>query len=173
MLKNDDAVLYTCRSIYAEWVSERNPDTDRDVLMAQLLGHDKDDITSANSYQKVTLTDATLEDAEEEFSQKEHRESVPSVGRKHKRSEKAVITKKQQTQTSKLIKLLAELQSEADSEGRAVSGINKWAIEHLKQHPDAVFTQTMITKLKGSSRPAIAKWLKITPESDQIVKPGK
>jgi hypothetical protein len=164
MLLNDNANLYLCRSIYANWAAENQPDKDRDIVMADILGHEKDDVMTVNSYQDVQLVDTTIEDAEEHYkaSLQKDRKRVAATGRQQVESK--AHTKTQLKDAERLSKRLEKLQPQADAEGRAVGNINQWAIEYLKDSPDAEFTQTMITKAKGSSRPAIKKWLDLTSD---------
>lgn len=167
LLFNDSATLYTCRSIYANWVAESRPDEDRDIVMASVLGHEKDDVMTVNSYQDVKLNDTPATKAEaaykEYLSTRGDRERVAAIGREL--TESKGYTQGQIKDAERLSKRLEKLQSQADLEGRAVGGINQWAIEHLKEKPDAEFTQTMITRAKGSSRPAIKKWLELTKKA--------
>ena len=159
MLLNDNAVLYTCRSVYANSVAELHPDTDRDILMAGILGHEHDDVNTVNSYQAVYLTDDSIESCAESYSaaKPKKRKRVAALGlEKTEESEQ----KKPATRNKRAV-AFEKMQAEADQFGRAVSSLHAWAVEYLKSNPDAVFTQTMITKTRSTSRPAIKKWLEL------------
>lgn len=159
MLLNDNAVLYTCRSVYANSVAEANPDTDRDILMAGILGHEHDDVNTVNSYQAVYLTDDSIESCAESYSaaKLKKRKRVAALG-----LEKTEETRDKKPGTrNKRAVAFEKMQAEADQLGRAVSALHTWAVEYLKSNPEAIFTQTMITKTKPTSRPAIKKWLEL------------
>lgn len=159
MLLNYNAVFYTCRSVYANIVAEMHPDTDRDILMAEILGHEHDDVNTVNSYQTVYLTDDSIESCAESYSaaKLKQRKRVAALGlEKTEESEQ----KKPATRNKRAV-AFEKMQAEADQLGRAVSSLHKWSVEYLRSNPNAVFTQTMITKTKPTSRPAIKKWLEL------------
>ncbi len=159
MLLNDNAVLYTCRSVYANTVAEMHPDTDRDILMAGILGHEHDDVNTVNSYQAIYLTDDSIESCAESYStaKPKKRKRVAALGLE---KTEEIEQKKPATRNKRAV-VFEKMQADADQLGRAVSSLHAWAVEYLKSHPDAIFTQTMITKTKPTSRPAIKKWLEL------------
>ena len=162
MLFNHDVELYTCRSIYAEIVAMRNPELDRDALMSDILGHSRADTVTAQSYQGVTITSESLDAvaAEYERQKAERPEIVLATGRtkKEDKGPSAACIKRAEARADRLKKM----QPEADAAGKAVSGINAWAIDFIQSNPDVVLTQTLISKVRPSSRPAIKKWLQMT-----------
>lgn len=157
MLLNNDAVLYTCRSVYANLAAELNPDADRDLYMAEILGHEHDDLNTVNSYQGIALTNDAITTCMGSYREaiKKTRKRVEPLGKKKPKPEPKPVTP---TNNRRAV-AFAKMQGEADNIGRAVSALHTWAVEYLKSYPDAVFTQTMITRLKPTSRPAIQKWL--------------
>lgn len=161
MLLNDNAVLYTCRSVYANIVAEMHPDTDRDILMAGILGHEHDDVNTVNSYQSVYLTDDSIESCAKSYSaaRLKDRKRVAALGLE--KAEEVEQEQKKPATRNKRAVAFEKMQGEADKLGRAVSALHTWSVEYLKSNPDAVFTQTMITKTKPTSRPAIKKWLEL------------
>ncbi len=153
MLKNEFVTAYTCRSIYAQFAIETAKDkkVDTQVYIASILGHSKDDIKTALSYEGVVLTD---EAPKEQSGVREKRAERLPLGVK---SSKEAKTKKETKQESKRIKELEKLN--VSELGKAAKGLHTWVLEHLKECPDAVLTQTYIARNRQTSRPAIKKYL--------------
>ena len=160
LLLNDDAVLYTCRSAYAAWVAEElNKDEDRDIVIARIMGHEKNDTKTAGHYEMTVLTSELLAPAAEEYRKQlsSKRPKVKALGRE--KSKPVKLTREKRSKAQQRQKEMEGLIYAAIDLGRAARGIHEWALDYLKINPDVEFTQTLITKEKGASRPAIKKWM--------------
>lgn len=164
ILMSNDATLYTCRSIAANWVADLNPSMDRDIVMADYLGHDHDDIATVNSYQDVWLTNEPIKKVKEQYLQSiavERKRVVPLGRPKPKAEQDQEPSKTTQTKSTARIARFKKMRDQAKELGRAVAGLHEWAIDFLESDPAIKFTQTMITKARPTSRPAIKKWLEL------------
>lgn len=165
LLKNDQIVLYTARAIYATICYERShTELDRDSYISSILGHGERDDVSNRSYKSVIITDEPFADVESAFrEQRSERERVDALGkRKNKGYSKKTNDESNHIKTTeKQINFLQKKQNEADKMGKAVSSLNQWAISYVTQNKFTKFTQTMIAKLRPTSRPAIKKWLEL------------
>ena len=157
LLKNDDVTYYSCRAIYAQYALEtvKKPEVDTQVYIAQILGHDSDDVVTAMSYESVILTDKAPEEIQT-IGKREKREEVLPLGVKSKADTK---TKKAMKAENKRLEALKNL--DVSAQGRAVKGLHDWILEHLETNPSVTITQTYITKNRSTSRPAIKAYLEL------------
>ena len=152
LLKNHDVTMYDCRAIYANIMAE-NQTADRDRYMARILGHGERDTATVNSYQGIELTELSVSEAEAEYrATSTPKERITAVG---KESSKGTVSR----EAKAMAKKIQSKQKKAEELGRAVGKINQWAADYLLAGGQLEFTQTMITKEGGFSRPAIKKWL--------------
>ena len=168
MLKNKMAKFYTCRSIYAEYAykeeKEKNINTDKQIYLASILGHDAKDMTTAQSYEKVTIidTDEYIEEnitvirkkpvgvAEVEQIQEEKRKTKEEAKAKTKNKNKRIEKFKKGAEIHKINTL-----------GVGVSRLHEKVINLLKEEPEATLTQTFLYKKFRTSIPVIKKYIKL------------
>ena len=148
-LLNNDASFYTGRSIYATesygvYLKKKKKGGRRmtqAAYIANILGHDENDVETAVCYGAVQLDPKLSEkDAREEYRNQKSEEFKSKPKRKGKHS-----------MMNKLLKLESAINRNTDNPRslKSQTAIAQWLIEACKDDPDFSMTATNIRKLKG------------------------
>lgn len=133
VLDNNDAVLYSCRAIYAEATYIKHGENqNQNVYKANILGHDATDLTTVNTYSHIVIADKSCNP----FVKKPSKKPLEPSKRAH------------------VPMALLSIKKQAETIGGAVLRIWEFAASN-----NVELNQSALTRLGGFGRPAIKKFL--------------